>query len=413
VSLPSCPMTSGVEWLDQGFLAEPFDALARLRTESPVLFDAELQHYVVTRYADVEEVLRDRTTFLAANASAPIWPPAEAAQRILQDNGYRRVPTLNNADPPRHAPMRTATRTCMTPRRLASLEADLRAFARGLVEDLARQPVVDLVEALADPLPSHAGLGLLGFPDSAATQILHWSDKRVLFTYGHLPEEEQVEVARMMVDFWKFVEAFVHERERDRLDDVTSDLLRYQDDQSDVTVEDVVNIVYSLALAGHDSTSNAIANTLRRLLSAPDQWRLLCDEPGLIPNAVEEGLRFDPPVMGHRRLVARDTHIGGVPVPAGAKLVLLFASAGRDADHFARPDEFDVHRSNAGEHLAFGKGVHFCLGAPLARLELQIVLELLTELTPAMRLVEGQTFEYSANALFRSLRHLLVAPGAA
>jgi hypothetical protein len=114
--------------------------------------------------------------------------------------------------------------------------------------------------------------------------------------------------------------------------------------------------------------------------------------------------------MGHRRLAATDVEIGGVPVPAGAKLILLFASAGRDAQQFPVPDAFDVHRVNAVDHLTFGKGVHFCLGAPLARMELRIVLELLTELTPEMRLVEGQTFEYSPNALFRSLRALLVEP---
>jgi cytochrome P450 len=406
-----CPVSSGVDWLGQDFLAEPFDVLARLRAESPVFYDPELGHYLVTRYADVEEVLRDRATFLAANASASIWPPSEAAQQVLRDSGYRRVPTLNNADPPRHAPMRKATRTCMTPRRMATLEPDLRTFARGLVTDLAARDEVDLVETLADPLPAHAGLGLLGFPDEAAQQILAWSDKRVLFTYGHLPDDEQVDVARSVVSFWKFIEEFVHEKVADPGDDFTSDLLHYREENPEVTMDDVVNIVYSLALAGHDSTSNAIANTLRRLLAVPEQWKALCAEPEAIPNAVEEGLRFDPPVMGHRRLAATDTEIGGVAVPAGAKLVLLFASAGRDARHFAHPDAFDVHRANAVEHLTFGKGVHFCLGAPLARLELRIVLELLTELTPEMQLVEGQTFEYSPNALFRSLRALLVTPG--
>ena len=405
-----CPVSHGVDWLGQDFLAEPFDVLARLRAESPVLYDRELDHYIVTRYADVEEVLRDRATFLAANASAPVWPPSEAAQKVLRDSGYRRVPTLNNADPPRHAPMRKATRTCMTPRRLATLEPDLRTFARGLVTRLAARDVVDLVETLADPLPAHAGLGLLGFPDEAAQQILTWSDKRVLFTYGHLPDEEQVEVARMIVSFWNFIEEFVHQTDTHRRDDFTSDLLRYHDENPEVTMDDVVNIVYSLALAGHDSTSNAIVNTLRRLLATPEQWKLLCAEPEAIPNAVEEGLRFDPPVMGHRRLAATDVEIGGVPVPAGAKLILLFASAGRDAQQFPVPDAFDVHRVNAVDHLTFGKGVHFCLGAPLARMELRIVLELLTELTPEMRLVEGQTFEYSPNALFRSLRALLVEP---
>ncbi|MCU4183470.1 cytochrome P450 [Acidiferrimicrobium sp. IK] len=412
VDVATCPVAHGVDWLDQAFLAEPFDAIGTLREQSPVWYDEELGHYIVTRYADIEQVLLDRDTFHAANASSPIWPPVPEAAAIMQEGGYRRVPTLNNADPPRHGPMRKAVLACMSPRRLRALEPELREFTRACVAEMARRPRVDLVSSIAEPLPIHTALGLLGLPMEDSDQILEWSSRRVVLTYGHLPPDEQVAVAGNVVAFWNYIDAFVTRRDQERADDLTSDLLQYRDDNPDlVTTDDVLNIVYSMALAGHDSTRNAIANSLRRILAVPEQWQRLCAEPGLIPDAVEEGLRFDPPVMGHRRLAARDAAIGGTPVPAGAKIILLFASAHHDGAKFPDADVLDVSRPNARDHLSFGKGVHFCLGAPLARLELRLVLEAMREMMPGIRLVEGQEWEYSPNVLFRSLQHLLADTG--
>jgi cytochrome P450 len=264
---------------------------------------------------------------------------------------------------------------------------------------------------LTFPLPGFAGLSLLGFPEDDYGLIKEWSSGRVLLTYGHLPADRQIEIAKNVGAFWRYVEDHVASRDAERADDFTSDILGYRDQHPDaITTDDIVNIVYSMALAGHDSTTNAMGNALRHLLSHRDQWQRLIDDPSLIPNAVEELLRFDGPVLGHRRTAAVDTEIGGVPVPAGSKLVLLFASAAHDGEHFVDPQTLDVGRENADEHLAFGKGVHFCLGAPLARLELRIVLELLTDRTPAMTLVDGQPMPYQANALFRSVEQLLVRP---
>jgi cytochrome P450 len=411
VTAPGCPVAHDIGWLQQDFLVDPYPKLAALRDEAPVFFDEELGYHIVTRYADIERCLTDRTTFLAQGASSPVWPPIADAQQILTEQGYKRVPTLNNADPPRHGPMRKAVFTCMSRARLAALEPELRAYATDLVTALVDQPVCDLVADLAFPLPGRAGLGLLGIPVADFDQIKAWSGGRVLFTYGHLPDDEQVQVAKNVIAFWQYIERYVTERNADRGDDFTSDLLRYHDERPDeVTIDDVVNIVYAMALAGHDSTTNAMGNMLRHVLAHQDQGRALVDDRTLIPNAVEEALRFDGPVSGHRRTVAFDTELGGVPLPAGSKLVLLFASAARDPEHFPEPDRLDVTRENAVDHLSFGKGVHFCLGAPLARMEMRIALELLTEHAPEMRLVADQAFPYVPITMFRSLEHLYATP---
>jgi cytochrome P450 len=411
VTAPRCPVTGDVDWLGQEFLVDPYPQLADLREQSPVFFDEDLGYYLVTRYEDIERCLTDRSTFLAQGASSPVWPPVEAAQQILTEQGYKRVPTLNNSDPPRHGPMRKAVFTCMSRARLAALEPELREYATELVTALVEKPVTDLIADLAYPLPGRAGLGLLGIPVEDFDQIKAWSGGRVLFTYGHLPPDDQVQVAKNVIAFWHYVEGYVADRDADRGDDFTSDILRYHDERpEEVTIDDIVNIVYAMALAGHDSTTNAMGSMLRHLLAHQDQWHAVVEDRSLIPNAVEEALRFDGPVSGHRRTVAVDTELGGVPLPAGSRLVLLFASADRDPQHFPEPDRLDVRRDNSVDHLSVGKGVHFCLGAPLARMEMRIALELLTEHAPGMHLVADQAFPYVPITMFRSLEHLLACP---
>jgi cytochrome P450 len=166
-----------------------------------------------------------------------------------------------------------------------------------------------------------------------------------------------------------------------------------------------------MALAGHETTCNTIGSGVLSLLRNREQWQRLIDEPELIPNAVEEILRYEGPVLYHRRTAKVDTEVGGVPIPAGAKVMMCFASADHDPAQFGSDsDDFRVDRDDAELHLSFGKGAHLCLGAPLGRLETQISLELLTTMTPDMELVLDQSIEYTPNALFRGVKALLVAP---
>lgn len=408
--MTGCPMAAGYDPLDASTVLDPHTALRALREESPVLFMPDLGYYIVTRYDDVEAVLLDRESWSAANASSPLVAVCPAAQAVL-NTGFKRVPTLNNADPPRHGLMRKAVLTCMTPRRLNALEPSLREYARNLVLALREEPVVDFVEALAFPFPGFAAFSLLGFPEADTDNLKEWSRTRVLLTYGRLSEAEQVSVAGDVVSMWRYVEDFVAMRSAEPGDDLTSDLVRLAADKPErLNQFDIVNIVYSMALAGHETTCNTIGNGVRALLTYRDQWQALLDDESLIPNAVEEILRFDGPVINHRRLAKVDTEVGGFTIPAGAPVMLGFASADRDPALFAEPDSFDVDRENAELHLAFGKGAHLCLGAPLARIEVRIVLDLLRELTPDIALVADQEFIYSPNALFRGLQRLMVAP---
>ena len=408
--MADCPIAHGYDPLAREVVLDPFPVLNRLRDEGPVFYLPDFDHYLVTRFDDVEAILLDRDTWSAANASSPLTVICPEAQEILAA-GFPRVPTLNNADPPRHGPMRKSVLSVMTPRRIAALETNLREYAAGLVDALAEEPVVDLVDRLAFPFPGYAAFSLLGFPPEDTDMLKEWSAKRVLLTYGRLSDEEQVEVAEVIVKFWKYCEDHVAARRRQRADDLTSGLLDIADEKPEqLTDFDIVNIVYSMSLAGHETTCNSIGNGMRALLEHRAQWQALVDDPSRIENAVEEMLRYDGPVVNHRRVAKVDTELHGVAIPAGSKLMMCFASAARDPEHFSDPDAFLVDRADAELHMAFGKGPHYCLGAPLARLEMRIVLELLTERTPDMELVPGQTIEYSPNALFRGPKALLVAP---
>ena len=409
--MPTCPIAHGYDPLDPAVVADPYPALRSLRQDGPVFYLPGLDHYIVTRYDDIEAILKDRETWSAANASSPLIPVCAEAQEIL-NSGFKRVPTLNNADPPRHAPMRKSVLAVMTPRRLRALEPVLRDYATALIEGFAEKPVIDLVQEYSFPFPGFAAFSLLGFPDADTDTLKEWSRTRVLLTYGRLSDEQQVATAKDVVAMWQYVEDFVDRRTADPLDDLTSDLVRLASDKPDqLTTFDIVNIVYSMALAGHETTMNTIGSGLHALLVDRRQWQRIIDEPALIPNAVEEILRFDGPVLNHRRVAKVDTTIGDVDIPAGSRIMMCFAAADHDPAHFGEDaDEFRVDRSEAELHLAFGKGAHLCLGAELGRLETRITLELLTTMTPAIELVPVQELQYSPNALFRSLRSLLVAP---
>jgi cytochrome P450 len=306
--------------------------------------------------------------------------------------------------------MRKAVLACLPPRRFAALEPSLRQYAQGLVDRLVDETEVDLVSALTFPFPAYAALSLIGFPPEDTDRIRDWCAPRVLLTYGRLPPAEQRTVATRVVEFWEFTERFVHDRHAHLTDDFTSDLLRIHDaDPERVAVSDVVNIVYSMALAGHETTTNLLTNTIHALLSEPDRWERLRHDPSLIPGTLEESMRFDSPIFCWRRIAREDTEIDGVTVPAGGKLLLLFGSAHYDADEFVRPEVFDPARSNASDHFAFGYGAHYCLGAPLARLEGRIALELLLEAAPTMRLTEDHP-RYAPTLVLHGIERLLVKP---
>ena len=236
-----------------------------------------------------------------------------------------------------------------------------------------------------------------------------WCLNRLPFSWGRPEPALQADIARNMVTYWRYCQDFVRRRQAEPADDFTTDLLAvHAEDPSALSVEEVMSIVYGLSFAGHETTTNLISNTVRRLLEEPEQWDAVVADPALVPGAVEEGLRHDSSVITWRRITTRPVSLGGVDVPEGARLLLLLASANHDPARFDDPDRFDVHRPNARGHISLGKGIHYCLGATLARLEVKVVLEELTGRLPGLRLVPDQELSFPANVAFRGPERLLV-----
>jgi len=223
-----------------------------------------------------------------------------------------------------------------------------------------------------------------------------------------------VEIATSMAAYRRYLRDLVDTRAREPGDDLTSDLLEiHAEDPHRLTLDEVSSILFSLSFAGHETTTGLIGNTARRLLEEPGRWARIVQRPELIAAAVEEALRYDTSVPVWRRVSTRPVTLAGVDLPEGAKLFLWLAASGRDQSVFPQPDEFDLDRANASQHLAFGLGLHYCLGANLGKLETRLVLEELARRYPGLRLAENQRFTFHPNISFRGPQVFRVRTGPA
>jgi len=407
VEVPAnCPMSRDFDPFSPAYLADPYPTLAAVRAEGPVFPAPDLDMWVVTRAADIDAILADPATFSSTIAQDPLFALAPAARAELGPD-FPPPKTMLNCDPPDQSRIRRFNLRSFSPRRTAMLEPKVRSFAATMVDALLSVDRFDVVAGLTYPLPAHMIFALIGFPESDTELLKSWCGNRMAFSWGRPDETEQVAIATGMRQYWRYCQDFVAERLASPRDDFTSDLVRIHDeDPSQLSILEIAGVIYGLSFAGHETTSNLTTNALRRLLEHPDQWAALCREPSLIGKAVEEILRYDTSVIASRRITTAETTIGGVAVPAGAKLMLLLATAGHDPDRFTNPDTFDIARPDAGNHLAFGRGIHYCLGAPLARMELRIVLEMLTHHAPGLTLVSDQQLSFPPNISFRGPQEL-------
>ena len=390
-------------------LADPYPEFARFVAAAPVFRSDELGYWVVSRYADCRRVLRDYRTFSASNSLAPITPPCARAGQALADGGFRSIPTLTNVDPPAHNRTRRIAYLAFTPRRVAQLEGFVRGLVRRFLAERMHDGRADIVSALTWELPARVIFEVLGVPPEDVDSVKAGSANRLLFMFGRAGEGQQVDIATGMAEFWRYCEALAEDRRANPRDDFTSDLVHTPDrDGRPLRQQEVATILFGLLLAGHETTTNLLGNAVRRLLEHRDSWLALCADPSLIPGAIEEVLRYDSSVIHWRRRTSRPAVLQGVELPAEANVLVCIGAANRDPAVFADPDRFDIRRPEAGDHLSFGYGPHYCLGAPLARLESRVVLEELTAALPGLRLVPGQTYRFTPIIGFRGPKSVLV-----
>jgi len=405
----TCPAHAEFDPLSPVFLADPFAVLHALPHESPVFYAPSIDYYVVTRYADIEAVFLDPETYSAAPAQLPLARLVPEAAQILLGGGHKPQPSMVSLDPPAHTRLRTPTARAFTPRRVADMEPRIRRTVDQLLDAVDRDTAFDLVSTLAFPLPATIIFSFVGIPERDWPQLKEWCGHRAALAWGRPTPDEQVHHAKNMAAYRRYLRELVATKVNARDDDFASALLAIHDEEpAALTHEEIGSILYSLTFAGHETTNYLIGNVVRRLLEDPARWDQVVAYPELIPGAVAETLRYDPSVPVWRRVTKRPVTLGGVDLPEGAKLFLWLAASGRDASVFPEPEQFDPRRTNATKTLAFGKGIHYCLGAALGKLEAEIALEALTRRFPRLRLVEGQRLSFHANISFRGPQALWV-----
>jgi cytochrome P450 len=407
---PGCPVHSQFDPLSPRHLEDPFAVMRELPAgEVPVFYAPSIDYYVVTRHADIEAIFLDHETFSAGAAQLPLAALSEQAGRVLLGGGHRPAPSMVSLDPPDHTRVRRHTARAFTPRRVAEMTDTIRATVDDLLDEVDAGAPFDLVAALTFPLPATIVFSLIGVPPVDYALLKRWCGYRAGLSFGRPRPEEQVEHAENIVAYRRYLRELVAEREQRRAGDLTSALIDIHDeDPAAFTLDEIASILFSLSFAGHETTNYLIGNVVRRLLEDPARWARVVADPATIPGAVEETLRFDPSVCAWRRVTTRPAMVGGVELPAGAKLFLWLAAAGRDAAIFPEPDAFDLDRENARRHLAFGRGIHYCLGASLGKLEAELAVAGLARRFPRLALVDGQKLTFHPNISFRGPQALWV-----
>jgi cytochrome P450 len=389
---PGCPFFEGVPFdpIVAPQILQPYPWLKVARSEQPVFYMPEYDEWFVTRHEDMLDIIRDPARF--SNAHTVELQDLPALEQALPD-GNPLAKGLVNTDPPEHTAMRKLAQRAFTPRMVAGYEATTRELANELIDGFVERGRVDLIQAFTRDLTAQVIAGIMGAPAEKARDFQINADllMQSLAISPPLSERKQEEIVANVLSFDQWVKGFIDERRQDPRDDFTSHLATATgaDGKPALSNAEVVRLMMNVITAALDTTSTLIGLTVNCLLSDRSRWERTLADRSLLPAMIEETLRYEGPIHIIKRDVLEDVEIAGVQIPKGSKIAMSFASAGRDERIFENPDEFDVDRADVDQHFAFGKWTHFCLGAPLARMETEVAVEALLERIPGLRFGPG------------------------
>jgi cytochrome P450 len=378
---------------DPGFVADPYPAYARVREATAVWHPPGDHLWYLTRFADVHAAFRDRrlgTTFLHRYTPEELGLPPDIPvwrdPRWEDFQAFERWELLNQ-EPPLHTRLRRLVTEAFTPRTVEGLRPSTEALARSLLEPGRAAGSVDMVGGYAQHLSLGIICGLIGVPAGDEPTILGWSDETIRM-YEPAPSDAQQAASNATAGaFRRYLLDLVAARRRRPADDLLSALLDAMVDGERLTDDQIVSTAMVLLMAGHEAAVNATANGIAALAAHPESWAAIRDGDVTPRAAIEEVLRFDPPLQWFERWVLDDgVEVDGVAIPLGSRVALVLAAANRDPRRHPDPDRFDVRRADT-THLSLGGGIHFCIGAPLARLELETTLAELARTEPQLTIV--------------------------
>ena len=406
MTVPVTPTQLGYEPASPAFVADPYPVFERLRADHPVIYDPATNQWLVSRFADVNALLRDRrlgrsyvhvaTHEEFGRTPPPAWQaPYEASARLQ----------LIDMEPPDHTRLRRLVSTAFTPRTVEGLRPRITELVDGLLGAALERREFDLLADLIEQLPVAVIAELLGIPEGDRPLLRPWSADMTLMFELTRSEADEHRAVQATVEFSDYLRGLVRERRARPKADLLSQLALVAEAGDHLSEDELIATAILLLNAGHEASVNGAANAWWTLFRHPDALAALRADPGLVPTAVDELLRFDTPAPMFERWVLEDIELHGVAIPRGQELALLFASANRDPDRFPNPDGLVLDR-NPNPHLSFGAGIHFCLGAPLARLELGILFRAILERMPTLELVAEPAWK--ARFVLRGLQALRV-----
>ncbi len=395
----------------------PFDHYAALRDHGPLFFHEQSNMFFASRLDVVNEILRDTETFSSQMSNTTTKPSPETLKAIaeIQSKGWPRKETMLTIDPPYHTAYRKLVSRTFSARRIASLEDTVRKFAIELIDAFPDKGTVDFHNDFAVSFPVRVIHYALNMAPEVEGKVKSWSDAATAAIGNKLSHEQWIDAVTVQLENQDYWYSEYEKRLENPQDDVISDLAHADFSHPDLPegetrkldFSEIYSIIQQLMVAGNETTTKFLDETMRTLVEEPQWWEALeADPAGLIYGVVEEGLRISSPNQGLFRIVTRDAEIQGVSIPEGSRIWVMFGAANRDESIFGNSEVFDPTRDNFKDHVAFGKGHHFCIGAPLSRLEGKVAFEELVKRLKLPTFSKGNTFEYESSYVLRGLAGL-------
>lgn len=372
------------------FMEDPYPILRRLRAEDPVHWSDSIGGWILTRYDDIVITFKDVSHFSNEGRLAKVveYLPAEARAKFKTFEDHFRLKSLIHSDPPDHTRLRGLITKAFTPRVVEAMRPRIQEITHQLLDAVQPEGRMDVVKDLAIPLPVTVLAEIFGVPKSDLSLFKGWADDLLAFQGVNKPAIEILERSqKSLVEIREYLNELIKQRRREPRQDLLSELVAAESEGGKLSQTELVNSCITLLVAGHETTTSLISNGLYTLLSHFDQWQLLKDNPSLLTSAIEEMLRYESPVARQPRLIKRDVEMSGKQLQQGQMAFQMLNAANRDPDYFTDPEQFDIRRQK-NPHIAFGLGVHFCVGATLARTEGQIVFSTIIARLPGIRLMD-------------------------
>ncbi len=370
------------------FLYDPYPILNRLREEDPVHWSDSIGGWVVTRYDDIISTFRDvcRYSNEGRLARAVEYLPAETRAKFKPFEDHYRTKGLLHSDPPDHTRLRSLVTRALTVTVVEAMRPRIQQIVDESLDKVEDKHEMDIISDLAIVLPFTVLAEILGTPTADQYLFKKWADSLLAFQGVNKPGEHILERSQTaLIEIKSYLSQLVEERRRQPREDLLSKLAMAELEGDRLSEPELLNTCITLLVAGHETTTSLIGNGMYLLLHHHDQWQQVKNDPALLATAIEEILRYESPVARQPRLMKEDTELGGKQIQAGQMVFQMLNSANRDAAYFADPDRFDIQRQKS-RHIAFGNGIHFCVGAALARTEAQVVFRTLIERMPEIQL---------------------------